>query len=476
MKKIYPLLLLLISLSISSQVNLSNSLTACYALDGNASEPINALTGTISAAVTPTVNRFGTPNTAYAFNGSFNNRIELPDDPLLKPTNAISFSCWVRTNVVNNQYIIFTKNVASSNFEAYTLNYNTLSGKLKFRLQKGASGSTTILDGSSTVTAGSWHHVAGSITSNSLTLYVDGAVDGGTTTAIPFQYVSGKRVILGSSNEPGFDLPLNGSLDNVRFYNRVLTPAEVSWMYTYDPICVGNPPVSIFTPNPLNTCINKFITLNDGSINSPTMWNWGAPGAAPATSTLNNPVISYPAPGVYTISLVASNSFGYGNPAYQSVNISPGPTVTAVSSNSIVCVGNSATLTASGATTYSWSTGQTTSAIVITPTSSGTYTVLGTASGCQNTAGVFINVSLCTGISENFSSASFDIYPNPSSGKFVISSDKKITDVSVYNLLGELVVKANDNSSIDIADKPNGVYFVKLNINGRSTTKKIVKQ
>lgn len=54
-----------------------------------------------------------------------------------------------------------------------------------------------------------------------------------------------------------------------------------------------------------------------------------------------------------------------------------------------VCTGSSATLTASGATTYSWSTGAITSSIVITPTASASYSLTGTSGSCNATASTF---------------------------------------------------------------------------------------
>lgn len=50
-----------------------------------------------------------------------------------------------------------------------------------------------------------------------------------------------------------------------------------------------------------------------------------------------------------------------------------------------VCTGNSATLTATAATTYSWSTGATGANLVITPTVSGVYTATGTTGSCVGT-------------------------------------------------------------------------------------------
>jgi hypothetical protein len=60
-----------------------------------------------------------------------------------------------------------------------------------------------------------------------------------------------------------------------------------------------------------------------------------------------------------------------------------------ISGLSTVCSGSSATLVASGATSYTWNTGATTTSVVITPTASGTYSVSGVSGSCTATPGSF---------------------------------------------------------------------------------------
>lgn len=62
---------------------------------------------------------------------------------------------------------------------------------------------------------------------------------------------------------------------------------------------------------------------------------------------------------------------------------------TQVSGFSSVCQGSSVPLTASGATTYSWSTGATTASISVSPTISTNYTVTGTTGSCVGTPATF---------------------------------------------------------------------------------------
>ena len=70
------------------------------------------------------------------------------------------------------------------------------------------------------------------------------------------------------------------------------------------------------------------------------------------------------------------------------VNVLVGLTIPSVSvTTATVCAGTPVLLTASGANSYSWSTGVTTETAVVTPiTNPTTYTVIGSVNGCTNTA------------------------------------------------------------------------------------------
>lgn len=80
----------------------------------------------------------------------------------------------------------------------------------------------------------------------------------------------------------------------------------------------------------------------------------------------------------------------------------------------------------------------------------------------------------------NNNEALASVFPNPTDGKFHIriSNAEQIECVEVFNVQGTLVYRNNsvrDNDLVDITDYPNGMYFVKLVINGKIQTTKIVK-
>ncbi len=118
------------------------------------------------------------------------------------------------------------------------------------------------------------------------------------------------------------------------------------------------------------------------------------PGASPATSTLQSPGVTYTANGVYSATLIAANASGT-NSVVKSITVSASPVVSAVSSSSTMCTGQTITLTASGATTYTWMPGSVTgNPIASSPTVSTTYSVTGTATtNCSNSSMVTVSVS-----------------------------------------------------------------------------------
>ncbi len=151
----------------------------------------------------------------------------------------------------------------------------------------------------------------------------------------------------------------------------------------------NNPPVASFSTT-ANKCAGSSFTLSDQSTNNPTSWLWYFPGALTPTTTVQNPSVTYTASGVYTVTLISANSSGTSTPVSQTITINPNPAVSVT--NATVCSGNSASLIATGATTYSWNTGVTTASVSVTPLTTTVYTVVGTTNGCTNTKTLSVTV------------------------------------------------------------------------------------
>lgn len=172
----------------------------------------------------------------------------------------------------------------------------------------------------------------------------------------------------------------------------------------------------------------------------------------------------------YTVSGCVSNSAAV---------VANTPTVSAVSSTSLLCTGQSATLTASGASTYSWMPSGSGSSIVVSPTTTTTYSVVGSNSVCSGSASVVQNVSACTGIQAIASATGLKIYPNPNNGSFVVSTEAIPSEIVVTDVLGNKVYSVKPNTStvsIDIHSFEQGIYFVNVKTDKGNTITKVIKE
>lgn len=155
------------------------------------------------------------------------------------------------------------------------------------------------------------------------------------------------------------------------------------------------------------------------------------------------------------------------------------PNMSAATNNTLLCVGETATLTASGADTYTWSTTETTVEIAVSPTITVDYTVTGTdANGCVNSAVVTQDVSACTGIKVAEAADAISVYPNPSNGSYTIDLPVD-AQVEITNQLGQVIYSkslAQGKNLISINEYAEGVYFLKTTIDGKTNTTKVVKQ
>lgn len=131
---------------------------------------------------------------------------------------------------------------------------------------------------------------------------------------------------------------------------------------------------------------------------SPYTYSWSPSGGTNATATGLNA-------GMYTVLITDA----VGCTTSHTVTINSTGALSVMANNTTICAGQNATLTASGGTNYSWSTGATTSSITVTTSASASYTVFVTdANGCSGiaTPSVLIspppvaqanNVTVCVG-------------------------------------------------------------------------------
>lgn len=126
-----------------------------------------------------------------------------------------------------------------------------------------------------------------------------------------------------------------------------------------------------------------------------------------------------------------------------------------------------------------------------TVTQNGNYTIeVNTGGGCLDTSAIYNFNTI--GINESFLNNSVVIFPNPASNlitiKFdaslIINSAKQDVLIDIQNELGQSIKKAGmkqlvngkNEMTLDIADLPNGIYFIQVKNQNTSVNKKFIKQ
>ncbi len=153
-------------------------------------------------------------------------------------------------------------------------------------------------------------------------------------------------------------------------------------------IVIPNAQAPVAAYNTSAVCGQSTLTVNfqDQSTNSPNSWFWEFGDGQ--TSSQQNPIYTYPEPGIYSVKLTAGNIAGSDIEIKTSLITVLAPmSVTAINGNN-GCIGTPVTLQASGANSYTWSgTGinnSTENPVMVNPVSPGnyTYTVIGTSNSC----------------------------------------------------------------------------------------------
>ena len=142
---------------------------------------------------------------------------------------------------------------------------------------------------------------------------------------------------------------------------------------------VGMSPIPTLTVNNPTLCSGSSSVLTASGATNYT-WSTGA-----TTQTISV------SPTTNTSYTVSGGQTGCLSTTIANVTIQSLPNITV--NTLTLCSGSSGTLTASGATTYSWSTGETTSSASVLGLTTGTYNVIGTTAGCSNTLNTTVSVT-----------------------------------------------------------------------------------
>jgi gliding motility-associated-like protein len=213
----------------------------------------------------------------------------------------------------------------------------------------------------------------------------------------------------------GISLSVNATQTALCIGNTVTITATGASSYTWNPggstlsaIVVSPTATTVYSVSSNNGSCNVIKTVsiqvsntpvlnltNSGAIcagNSATLTCTGAPTFTWMPGNLTGSVISVSPPSNASYTVLAGTGT-CSNSAVSDVTVNPVPVLN-VSNSATICSGNSLTLNATGATTYTWNPGASVGSInVVNPNSTTIYSITGDSNNCSSTATVLVTVN-----------------------------------------------------------------------------------
>ncbi len=199
-------------------------------------------------------------------------------------------------------------------------------------------------------------------------------------------------------------------------------------------LTVNNNPTLTAVASPTAICFGASANLTASGATSYT-WN-------PSAYTGSLVSVTPSATTIYTVT--GTSVAGCINTQTTSLTVNNNPTLTATPSSTAICIGASANLTATGASTYTWNPGPITGSLVsVSPSATTIYTVTGTsAAGCVKTETVNLTVNPNLPLSTSISSSSTTICSGTSVNFFSTQTNAGTTPTYQWQLNGNNIAGA----------------------------------
>ncbi len=164
----------------------------------------------------------------------------------------------------------------------------------------------------------------------------------------------------------------------------------------------------------------------------------------------------------------------------------PAPiSINATASPSLICIGGTSNLTATGASVYTWSpanslSNSTGSTVIASPTTTSTYSITGSNGTCIGNTVITLSVSACTSINNFVNMREILVFPNPSNGVFVVTliNTIDVIEATVTNNIGQIVkTESAKNTSqlvIDLSGMSKGIYYLTVTTNTGKNMLKLI--
>ncbi|MEO1259168.1 MAG: PKD domain-containing protein [Bacteroidota bacterium] len=247
-------------------------------------------------------------------------------------------------------------------------------------------------------------------------------------------------------------------------------------------------PIAAFTVASQTGCAPYEVTFENLSSSNAESFEWTFEGGSPATSTEENPTVTYDTPGTYDVALIAFNGIGsdtFEVMAYITVEALPTPGFTADNNWETITFTNTST----NATTYLWDFGDGNSSNEADPVhtyeEAGEYEVtLRAENDCGFNVITQIIVVMANAVGEIPGISEFNIWPNPNNGRFTMTlrgETKGELEINFTNLLGQVILQqpldfrtGNVTQEFAFDNLAAGIYIFQIKSGHKAIHRKLV--
>ena len=278
--------------------------------------------------------------------------------------------------------------------------------------------------------------------------------------------LAGNTYLTGPPHPPAVDFDPNSGTYN-------LSGSHV-FLAKYSSCGAPSPPTVLTNSLSQIICANTSTSLS--AIGSGTIGWFASPSTTASIgtgTTLVTPVLST---GIYTFYAGAITCTNSVSKTAITVTVNALPNLTITSTNSLICRGESSTITANGALTYTWNNSGSNTFIAVSPSVTTTYTVKGSDGQCANSSVVTLSVDLC--LNQRKTAADADdilFYPVPAESELSIlirNHEQETMTGEIRNELGQLIqlieMSGNNQKTIlNVRQLQSGIYLIHIR-NGNS--------